>query len=163
MWDHLILGHLKIPKHENGKWDFTDKPGIRYACRWKGCKRYPGEHGPWEVGYHIKQHLPETRGNQKKPTAGPVYIQDAVLQTHVFYNTAVDERGDAAGLPLTAALVLRNLARNLPRPIGGDDEEPSWSRKLFTPVMPQIWHIMAHNKPLATYMTDLIEAISAAE
>ncbi|KAI9702778.1 MAG: Chromatin structure-remodeling complex protein rsc9 [Candelina mexicana] len=166
MWDHLINHHLRIPKHEDGRWDFSDKPERTYTCRWTGCTRYPGKNGPYEVGMHIKQHLPDTSSKaalhqRYNKTPAPGYIKNAEVQTHVWYNTAVDERGDAAGLPLTAALVLRNLARNLPRPV--NDQEVSWTSKLFTPVMRQLFYVMAHNRPLAVYMTDLTAAISAGE
>lgn len=40
-----------------------------------------------------------------------------------FHNTMTDERNDAAGLPLSAAMVLRNLARNIPRTEAASDEE----------------------------------------
>ncbi|KAI9714161.1 MAG: hypothetical protein M1812_006489 [Candelaria pacifica] len=162
--EHLLLSHLHIPKDENGKWDTSVKEGRTYNCRWTGCTRYPGEHNAWDVGYHIKQHLPDKNAllhQSRNKTPGPGLLQDAELMTHVWYNTAVDERGDAAGLPLTAALVLRNLARNLPRP--ANSEEVSWTSQLFAPVMPQLWFVMAHNRPLAVYITDLANAISAGE
>lgn len=41
--------------------------------------------------------------------------REAVYQTLSYFNTPVDEHGDPAGLSLTAILVLRNLARNIPK------------------------------------------------
>ncbi|KAI4137715.1 MAG: hypothetical protein LQ341_005016 [Variospora aurantia] len=41
--------------------------------------------------------------------------RDAAYHTIVYRNTPVDEHGDPAGLSLTAVLVLRNLARNIPK------------------------------------------------
>lgn len=43
----------------------------------------------------------------------------AVYQHFTYYNTPVDEHGDPAGLSLSAILVLRNLARNIPKAADG--------------------------------------------
>lgn len=91
--------------------------------------------------------------------------------TFSWFNTVIDERGDAAGLPLTSALVLRNMARNLPKTnpnrntgvgeneVGGDDRE-LWIRKLFGPIMAKLWFVMAHNRSLAGYMADLMAVVA---
>ncbi|KAL9047090.1 MAG: hypothetical protein Q9206_006903 [Seirophora lacunosa] len=41
--------------------------------------------------------------------------REPVFQAIAYHNTPVDEHGDPAGLSLTAVLVLRNLARNIPK------------------------------------------------
>jgi chromatin structure-remodeling complex subunit RSC9 len=70
----------------------------------------------------------------------------------------VDERGDAAGIPLTAVLVLRNLARNLRR-LGREEEEREDEReagggrkvaKFFGGVEGELWFVFAHNKSLVS-------------
>ncbi|KAL8704508.1 MAG: hypothetical protein Q9201_002317 [Fulgogasparrea decipioides] len=38
-----------------------------------------------------------------------------IAQYTIFYNTPVDEKGEPAGLSLLAALILRNIARNIPK------------------------------------------------
>jgi chromatin structure-remodeling complex subunit RSC9 len=65
-----------------------------------------------------------------------------------------DERGDAAGIPLSAVLVLRNLARNLSK---AEAEETvlkqggvSWVDRLFKPVERQLFEVMAHNRSLVS-------------
>ncbi len=169
MWEHLINAHIKIPKHEDGRYDFTPSTTPKHDCHWGECRRFAatgGSTSPYEIGMHIKTHLPDT--SKKAPlrakhnrSVGPDTPQEAVYQTHLWLNTQVDERGDAAGLPLTSALVLRNLARNLPKIVEGETEEGGWMRKLFGPVRERLWFVMAHNRPLAGYMADLMAVITA--
>ncbi|KAI9834072.1 MAG: hypothetical protein M1819_003357 [Sarea resinae] len=61
---------------------------------------------------------PNKRPDKHFPSAPPNANGDipGEFRTQIWLNTATDERGDAAGVPLTAVLVLRNIARNLPRP-----------------------------------------------
>ena len=60
--------------------------------------------------------------------------------------TGIDDRGEAAGIPLTAVLVLRNVAR---RGMFNGKELLSGER-------PVLFEIMAVNKPLANYIADLL-------
>jgi chromatin structure-remodeling complex subunit RSC9 len=60
--------------------------------------------------------------------------------------TGTDDRGEAAGIPLTAALVLRNVARR--GAIGG--------KELLVAERPLLFEVMAVNKPLAAYVADLL-------
>ncbi|KAH0559309.1 hypothetical protein GP486_004172, partial [Trichoglossum hirsutum] len=153
MWDHIIQDHLRIPQREDGKWDFTNQSNRRYTCNWGVCTRFAphGTDSLHRVGMHIKTHMPETKKAHIKAkhslslsADGP---HDAQYRNQIFFNTAVDENGDAAGLPLTAALVLRNLARNLGKGDGGpsvgigsesEKERGAWMRRLFAPVEPQL-------------------------
>jgi chromatin structure-remodeling complex subunit RSC9 len=56
--------------------------------------------------YHSSSISSTSRTREKAPTAQP-------LPNFRYYNTATDETSDAAGLPLSSVLVLRNLARQL--------------------------------------------------
>ncbi|KAI9765447.1 MAG: Chromatin structure-remodeling complex protein rsc9 [Geoglossum simile] len=167
MWDHIIKDHLRVPQCEDGKWDFATRPNHHYTCNWGVCTRF-GPHGTdsfYNVGMHVKTHMPETKKAHIKAkhslSLSPDGPHEAQFRSQTFYNTAVDENGDAAGLPLTAALVLRNLARNLPKGEMGEREGGGWMRRLFAPVEPQLWFVMAYNKPLAGYMADLTGTIAA--
>ncbi|KAI9844638.1 MAG: Chromatin structure-remodeling complex protein rsc9 [Sclerophora amabilis] len=167
MWEHIISEHLQAPRHEDGRWDFTIYPNRVYHCHWSTCRKYPGgSTSIYDVGMHVKTHLPDT--TKKAPlkvkhnlTRDISMSEEAEIFSHTFLNTTVDERDDAAGLPLTAVLVLRNFARNLPKEEAPGKGEGSWMRKLFGPVEPRLWFVMAHNKPLAGYMADLMATIAA--
>ncbi|KZF21073.1 hypothetical protein L228DRAFT_269475 [Xylona heveae TC161] len=165
LWNHLVHDHCRVSRRPDGKLDGTPSDTPVYTCRWKGCKKFSssatrasappaegaapaagGTRSPFEVGMHLKLHLPDSKEpDQPRP--------EAEFQSFDWCNTAVDERGDAAGLPLTSVLVLRNLARNVPRK--EDHEAEGWTQRLFDPVRGRLWHVMAHNRSLNSYLTDL--------
>ncbi|KAF2468484.1 uncharacterized protein BDR25DRAFT_304921 [Lindgomyces ingoldianus] len=76
MWEHVVSSHLQVPRDETGKWLLEQKPDIsmtngdavgpttptKYFCHWGGCTRFnpSGSDSPYEVGQHIKTHLPDT-------------------------------------------------------------------------------------------------------
>ena len=167
--------------------------GHRFNCYWAGCQHFAATNGsesPLEVGLHIRQHLPDTnpkallRAKANKsdlpeqtftpnhsadpdfPSYLELYGKPAVYQYMSWFNTAVDERGDPVGLPLTSVLVLKNLARNIPRAVGlleglvsemGKSEGPhGWMERMLGSVKPQLAYVFAHNRSLGTYVADLM-------
>ena len=88
--------------------------------------------------------------------------REATYNYQMYQNTAVDELGNAAGLPLTSVLVLRNLARNIPKAAGlldtinRDAFRVDCMEKLFGPLKDRLIFVMAHNKPLAGYVSDVM-------
>lgn len=136
MWEHILNAHLSLAKNpdNDNRYDFTPKPGVKYTCRWADCKRFGGvgknsktSANPYMIGMHVKTHLPDTsekafqksKHNQER-TDEEIQKESGdffAMATRTFQsrNTAVDERNEAAGLPLTSCLVLRNLAKNIPK------------------------------------------------
>ncbi|KFY19144.1 hypothetical protein V493_08110, partial [Pseudogymnoascus sp. VKM F-4281 (FW-2241)] len=159
-------GEIAEPKTEGGK--FTNDEGT-YRCLWPGCTRFrnPIQIRPAQLAAHIKIHLPPPSplgASAKQPS----WVSPALTQSFSFLSTPVDERGDAAGIPLTAVLVLRNLARNLRR-LGREEEEREDERengggrmvaRYFGGVKGELWFVFAHNKSLASYLGDLLIAIA---
>jgi chromatin structure-remodeling complex subunit RSC9 len=162
MWEHILIDHLEAKKQEDGKFDLLSTAYRPLVCTWGGCRKFTTPtNSLFEIGMHVKTHLPE--GDTKLAHQQSKYNrrgEDAMeVSSKLFYNTATDENGDAAGIPLTAALVLRNLARNLPKDDLEDDSEAGEPhglvRKIFAPIQQQLWFVMGYNKPLAPYMADL--------
>ncbi|KAF2267519.1 hypothetical protein CC78DRAFT_613955 [Lojkania enalia] len=76
MWEHIVSTHLKVPRDETGKWLLEQKPDIdmtngdavatsaltKYFCHWGGCTHFNpnGTKSAYDVGQHIKTHLPDT-------------------------------------------------------------------------------------------------------
>ncbi|KFY77188.1 hypothetical protein V499_03351, partial [Pseudogymnoascus sp. VKM F-103] len=148
MFEHIFSHHLRVPKTaslspspqptgvegatetapaepkpaktETEK--FTNEEGT-YRCLWPGCTKFrnPTLIRPAQLAAHIKIHLPPP-SPPSDSLKHPSWVSPASTQSFSFLSTAVDERGDAAGIPLTAVLVLRNLARNLRR-VGREEEE----------------------------------------
>ena len=145
---------------------------------------------PYQLGMHIKTHLPDvsdksllrqknnrTAANQTAPPAkesngntisraavqvDPAQGREATYNYQTYQNTAVDELGNAAGLPLTSVLVLRNLARNIPKAaalldtINRDAFRIDCMEKLFGPLKDRFIFVVAHNRPLAGYVSDVM-------
>jgi chromatin structure-remodeling complex subunit RSC9 len=174
MYNHILTKHVQVPRSEDGK--FTNAE-TSLVCHWKGCQKYPtattmkasvlGAH----IKIHVKNLVPtpsnkdkeaSTLGGLFEASAGgkrshktPSWITPAVKQSWSSVETPVDERGDAAGIPLTAVLVLRNLARNLPKTEAEEIEmkEPggiSYVDRLFKPIEAGLWQIFANNKSLVS-------------
>jgi chromatin structure-remodeling complex subunit RSC9 len=126
---------------ENGDAIATSKPQT-YNCHWANCAHFPTDtDSAFAAGQHIKTHLPDTSIKQaiharhnrasedSRPSTSstpsntsnlgttsrysPTSTSHSLAPNFRYYNTATDEANDAAGLPLSSVLVLRNLARQL--------------------------------------------------
>lgn len=173
MWEHVVSSHLNTRKGENGKYDFSTAQGSTFACRWAGCRRFdaPREAADaFTVGMHVKTHLPDStdrayqrskHNHSKDAEEGhSAALPITSWQTRI---TPVDERLEAAGLPLISVLVLRNLARNLSKTataLKPGAEDLVW--QLFAPVRDQLYFVMAYNFSLREYLPSLNKAIDAA-
>jgi chromatin structure-remodeling complex subunit RSC9 len=155
LYEHILKKHLNATQQEDGKFKNTH---AAYDCRWGGCRRFHDSPAPSLVviGKHIKVHFPTrktsaTKDSQKSKLS---YIISPKKYSYKYQVTAVDERGEAAGIPLSAVLVLRNLARIIPKTeaeqIALKQTGVSWVDRLFKPVQPQLTEVMAHNRALVS-------------
>ncbi|TVY30982.1 Chromatin structure-remodeling complex subunit [Lachnellula hyalina] len=178
MYRHILRDHVGAPELEDGKFD-NSQVG-QYTCEWEHCRRFKGKPATklLQLATHIKVHLPPRRvpaANKDSEYLGPPpakklkpsYIISPPKQAFMLHFTAVDERHEAAGVPLSAVLVLRNLARNLSKTQAEEKAMKlpgavSWVDRLFKPVSPRLYETMAHNKALTPYITDLINAMNDA-
>lgn len=159
VFHHILQTHLHASKSADGKYQPTG--AVPLACYWGECTSY--QHAPTEklsqLGAHIKLHLHPSSNNTTdgQPPAKrvkPSYIIPAVKQPFHWAVTPMDERHDAAGIPLSAVLVLRNLARNIGKTEAEDvyarESGVSWVDRLFRPVVPTFYEVMAHNRSLVS-------------
>jgi chromatin structure-remodeling complex subunit RSC9 len=158
--------------------DFAVGDQQTHQCRWADCKR-TSEDFPVKghsrstamLARHIQTHLPSPstdNTHNSKPSEEPA---KAALGTRQMFTTLQDETGDAAGLPLGAALVLRNIARFMPKTLsnstdsvraamGGDIEKPADGLEdagmisLFfnEEVRRGLFDALSHNKTLKDYV-----------
>ncbi|POS84250.1 hypothetical protein EPUL_004223, partial [Erysiphe pulchra] len=167
MYQHILSTHLGASQGENGQ--FHNSSDKIYTCRWGNCQRFVNEPAKKlsQIASHIKVHLPpststsapstrESHVHVAQPPAKrlkPSYIMQSKRRTFTYHVTAVDERQEAAGIPLTAVLILRNLTRTLPKieatesAVKTRDSIP-WVERLFKPIEPRLFEIMALNKSL---------------
>ena len=103
--------------------DFEEADKSTYKCKWADCTRssadFDASKTPRTVLFvrHVQTHLPSNADpsvskHNIRPDAQPRPLQIE----GTFLTTITDEKGDAAGVPLGAALVLRNIAKFFPRP-----------------------------------------------
>ncbi|RYP56989.1 hypothetical protein DL769_009774 [Monosporascus sp. CRB-8-3] len=180
MWHHVLTAHLGVTIGENGKIEDRE---ILTSCDWADCLKYPtpAKMKLSELTRHIKTHFP---ASQKRPPADVLepaakrqkrsYVIPAKTMSLAWEQTLVtrDERNpkieQAAGIPLSAVLVLRNIARNVVKTeseekllkkheMGG--EGGGWNEKLFRPVMARLFEVMAENKAMAGYIASLLQLV----
>lgn len=162
MYNHILQSHLGAKPTTEGKFENTDS---KYTCLWDQCRRFIATPATSleQIATHIKVHLPPRHSPTKEsaehsgaPPAKkmkPSYITPAPRQVFRYQSTILDDRNEAAGIPLSAVLVLRNLARNLPKT---DAEEASMKvegntslvDRFFKPVEARLFEVMVHNKSL---------------
>ena len=163
----------------------------RFNCHWARCQHYHTTKGTMDLsalGIHIKTHLPDTgdqaslhsKSNKKhklepdRPvmtngaSGGEDFDQggrEAIVKRMRYHDTILEPSHDLAGLPLTSALVLRNLARTIPKALAGPDgasatgsaQTREWIERLFMPLKQRFYQVLAHNRTLAPYIYDLLE------
>ncbi|RYO85790.1 hypothetical protein DL766_003746 [Monosporascus sp. MC13-8B] len=180
MWHHVLTTHLGVTVDENGKIEDRE---ILTSCEWADCPKYrtPAKMKLSELTRHIKTHFPAP---QKRPPADGLdpaakrqrrsYVIPAKTMSLAWEQTLVtrDERNpkieQAAGIPLSAVLVLRNIARNVVKTeseekllkkheMGG--EGGGWNEKLFRPVMARLFEVMTENKAMAGYIASLLQLV----
>jgi len=163
MYDHILKEHLGAVRTDDGK--YQNSSVARYTCHWDGCQkfRHMGQAKDLaEIAAHLKVHLPPPVSSTKDTNENPSsrrqkasYIVPGAKKHWQTQTVPSDERQEASGLPLTSALVLRNLARNIPKTDADENFVKSGGVSkvftLFKPVEPRFWEILAHNKPLVSH------------
>ena len=157
LFSHILDVHLSPPP--------PGTPPQPLVCSWAECSRFPapGCSDRRRVIAHVRTHMPDpptlkshpsqpnnptqSGSNRKLLDPSDLPQNKIVLRTS---RTAIDERGDAAGVALTAALVLRNIARAR----GGGS---SIVGEMFKGGLDWECHMVAAvNQPLAQYVYDLL-------
>lgn len=159
MYNHILSDHVGVPKREDGKFKSEKK---EYQCLWKGCRKYlsPHEMSTATFASHISIHLPrhntpeELRAQKEKRGNLSTWIEKQETRRVMYLQGQVDEHGDAAGISLTAVLVLRNLARNLIKTeaevVALKQGDLSLVTKYFKPIEPRLFYLLAHSKTMVS-------------
>ncbi|KAI1846076.1 hypothetical protein JX266_007885 [Neoarthrinium moseri] len=180
LWHHILTAHLDQSTGEDGKFENKD---LEASCRWADCRKYPTATRTKlaELTRHLKTHV--NSSNKRGLTDGievPAkrqkrsYIVPAKTMSVTWEQTLItrDERNPqiirAAGIPLSAVLVLRNIARNvvktesqellLKREEAGG-ETGGWNEKLFRPVMTRLFEVMTENTAMSDYIASLLQLV----
>lgn len=179
MWQHILTAHLGLNVSDSSK---VEDKEINASCEWVDCTKYSQttkiklSHFTMHLKTHIpsrKRGLPESMELLAKRQRKS-YLVAAKTMTLAWEQTLTtrDDRKphveQAAGIPLSAVLVLRNIARNVVKTeseeellkkaeIGG--ESGGWNEKLFRPVMARLFEVMTENKAMAGYISSLLQLV----
>ena len=193
MFDHVVAVHLNVPTTDEGKWDFSSIQTTSSAyldCHWAGCRHFLRQSCDqptiFAVGLHVKTHMSDavdqasSREKHDRTLATQTTLpnetdikavgqsREEVWSSKTSYNTTVNERGEATGLPLNSLYVLRNIARNVPKAVTLLEEGPdfyeapkkdNWVERLFSPLREQFLYVVAHNPAMSGHVTTLLDLI----
>jgi len=105
--------------------DFIAADKTTYRCRWADCRRTSAGFDGLKTSRtalfarHIQTHLPETYDVHDVHNLKPNSKRTSQAKDELGWLTTLsDEKNDAAGIPLNAALVLRNIAKFMPKSSG---------------------------------------------
>ncbi|RCI10296.1 hypothetical protein L249_8463 [Ophiocordyceps polyrhachis-furcata BCC 54312] len=173
MAEHILSAHLGQERNASGKFDNEEH---EFRCTWGECFKYekPTPMRLRDCVRHINTHilaLLPSHDSQAKRVPKPWVIAAKTMTVAAEETmTMRDERNpnappQAAGIPLSAVLVLRNIARNVVKTdaeeelVKKTDERGGWNERLFRPVLPRLFEILAENRAMAPYMASLLDLI----
>lgn len=171
MWNHVVSVHLKWTRNENSGFDNKEE---EIRCQWADCRKYPKptQMRLAEMGHHLQTHCCQIFNgiaiNEKKAQAGPQPSDTLVFQ-YEETATTLDEQNpaappQAAGIPLSAVLILRNIARNVVKTPAQEDllklhelggEAGGWNERLFRTMLPRLYEIMSENRALVCFVNSM--------
>ncbi|RBR24056.1 uncharacterized protein FIESC28_03169 [Fusarium coffeatum] len=175
MWEHILTDHLHEKRNEEGQFDNVEK---EFTCTWDQCARFqkPTKMRLQEFARHINTHVSLALPNEahsRKPERSWIIPAKTMTVTFEETMTVRDERNpnhppQAAGIPLSAALVLRNIARNVVKTEAEEEilkkqtetgERGGWNEILFRPLLPRLFEILAENRAMSHYISSLLDLI----
>ncbi|KAF6819196.1 Chromatin structure-remodeling complex subunit rsc9 [Colletotrichum musicola] len=172
MWNHVLSAHLGWTRNDKGSFDNVEE---ELRCQWADCKKHAEatKMARVQMSHHLQTHCCQIFNgiaiNEKKlpPGSRP---GDTVSFQYEETPSIPDEQNpagppQAAGIPLSAVLILRNIARNVVKAPAQEDllklhelggEGGGWNERLFRTLMPRLYEIMSENRLLAPYIVSLI-------
>lgn len=172
MFTHILESHVGETANEEGRYPNEEKS---FRCLWTGCTRYdkPTSLRLIDFSRHVNVHIsshwppPTSEPRTKKPRKDWMVPAKTMTITYEETQTVRDEKnpngpGQASGIPLSAVLVLRNIARNVGKTeaeeqLAAENEskkggEPGgWKERLFRPLMGRLFEVMADNRAMVSF------------
>ncbi|KAL4887018.1 hypothetical protein BJY04DRAFT_45586 [Aspergillus karnatakaensis] len=166
--DHVFSDHMNLSSTDTpGKYNLEQADIAAHTCLWDNCTKFRSS-GPSAntamVAGHVSSHLPEDRpADAEAPTSKRAVLQERIVRKWFYMDTPINERGEPVGVAYKSALVLRNLARNLPNGIAPDFSELSWKKASFLSHRPKIIEVWDRNRSLRKELTELIMILEKEE
>lgn len=166
--NHILQVHLGMVANEEGKWTNMES---EYVCTWGRCTRYATPttlHTKNFVGHivtHAHGHFFTTETidsedpfkNLKPSWILPAKTMALTYEETPYTREAPNKPPQPAGIPLSAALILRNIARNAPKTRAQEEllkqherggEGGGYNERLFRLMRSRMSEIMAKNEAL---------------
>lgn len=161
---HVFSEHMTLTATDTpGQYNLEKADSPTYTCFWDNCAKFRSS-GPSPdtamVAGHVSSHLPEDRASDAEPpTSKRAVLQERIVRKWFYMDTPVNERGDPVGVAYKAALVLRNLAKNLPNGIAAKYNGLPWKKAVFVSHRSKIIELWDRNRSLRKELTELIMAM----
>lgn len=187
MWKHIVTDHLgeTVDPDTSALKDKVDK----YVCYWAACGKYntPTEMSLFHFSSHIKLHAMQafvksavdtgqtpggsTTTPKRSSRAHVTPARTITIKSEETLAVPADPRNPngpqtAGGIPLSAVLVLRNIARNVVKTeaqeelLKREDKEGRWNERLFRSERERLYEVMTENKLLAPHVASLLQTIN---
>ncbi|CEJ90921.1 Putative RSC complex subunit Rsc9 [[Torrubiella] hemipterigena] len=173
MWNHVVDEHLGAQKNEEGQYQNVEQD---FLCTWGDCSRYsePTRMHLQDFARHVMSHISAVLSTESPKKQAWLIPAKTMTVTFEETMTMLDERNprlppQAAGIPLSAVLVLRNIARNIVKTESEEEllkqqksngKKGGWNEKLFRAYQPRLFEILAENRPMSQYIASLLELIA---
>ncbi|KAL3479915.1 hypothetical protein BJX99DRAFT_54312 [Aspergillus californicus] len=161
--DHMNLASTDTP----GQYNLDSAETPDHTCLWDNCTKFRSS-GPSEntamVAGHVSSHLPEDRpADAEPPSSKRAVLQERIVRKWYYMDTPVSGGGEPVGVAYKAALVLRNIARNLPNGIAPGFDGLSWKKVAFLSHRSKIIEVWDRNRSLRKELTELIMILEKEE
>lgn len=167
---HVFEEHMGLKKRgpdESSPYnlDKADKP--IHTCRWNNCNKFRA--GPTSDTFlaveHVGSHLPLDRPPDARPPPTPARtkIQSRSVVEWYWDHTPVTMEGQPVGVAYKAALVLRNLAMNLPTTNAEQYGNIPWRKAAFLSHRKDIIAAWDTNRTLRMVLTELLMLLEREE
>lgn len=168
--------------------DFQAADNTTHHCRWSNCTRTSQDYDASKMprtlllARHIQTHLPDASSAKNEHNLTPQSDRQLASSGMSYMTSLQDEKNDAAGVPLGAALVLRNIAKFMPQKtsavsaaegmrevLGGEkvehigqDEDTLIGNVFNESVQDTLFYAFAQQRTVRDYVGSILRAIRAS-
>lgn len=160
-----LMAHVKVHvKQEESNHQFTQKSDNYYIPPSSPAKHRSSASSSFATGGNGSSSPAVPRGGRIIRPAETITLW-SVETASVRDERQPNAPPQAAGIPLSAVLILSNIARNIVKTKSQQElieqkAAEGWNERLFRLNMPKLWEIFTENKLLCPYIADLIELIN---
>lgn len=159
--NHVFTDHMNLgPSDTPGRYNLDKAESPIHTCLWSNCTKLRASGPSAEtamVAGHVASHLPKDRpADARPPSSKRPVLQERIVRTWHYMDTPIAETGEPLGVAYKAALVLRNLARNLPNRYAPQYNGLSWKKAAFLSHRAKIVEMWERNRSLRKELAELV-------